>query len=875
MIRFKFVVVVLCFWNVFGYSQQIVAAKNQSILEILEMFKNQHQFNFSYDVEAIKNIKLTIGQSSISIDSLVDILKEQTPFILQKVADRSYILVKNDQTIEICGFVIDSITTVELTQATIIKDINAIKSTDEQGYFRLRLSPRDSISISYLGYDTKTIKVSNFSASRCDTIQLKPEVQNLSQIIINEYLTTGVQKNKDASINVSTKKLRILPGLVEPDVLQSLQLVPGISSPTEDPAGLYIRGGTPDQNLVLWDGIKMYHNGHFFNQISTFNPYIVKNVKVYRGGTSARYGDRISGVIIIESDDDLTEALKIGGGVNFTHADLFIKAPVSEKVGVMGAFRRSTTDIYQNIAFNNLTRKVFQNTRGDISDDNLVDTMEEESREDNFSFSDINFKVVWNPNAKNTVKLSTIFAQNRLDNDTPPQEINSPNSFSTNDFYKIKNVGASLNWKKKYSNNSIQKTSFYFSSYDTRYKIERKGIDINQNFNYTQNNDVKDIGIAYSLDIPIAKKQSLALGYQFAYNETKYDFAEVFTGDFEAVFDNITNGYSNNHTVYSEYMYKGVKTYANFGLRGSYISSTDQFFVEPRMFSSIEIFKNFRITTSAELKNQQLNSFNDFGSISPSIGGLPVADNKWLLSGNILYEGDSYFIPVIKSRQFTFGSLYTYKGWNFDLEGYYKKLTDITSINDLILDVVPSEDNTGLSIGKEERIGFDFLLKKRIRNYRFWIGYSLSKTLVTFPKLQQKSFSGNFDQRHVLNISQTLKVNDFEFALGWNYATGSPYTKLIPDENGALGNTIDPEGINTSRFKAYHRLDASVVYRFNFKTKHPWGGMFGFSLRNIYNRKNTLDQGFTFKTGENDIILETFERKSLRLTPDVVIRFNF
>ncbi len=868
--------IVCCLLGVSCYSQQINhhidSAEKVSLKEILKTFESQYQFDFSYDVEAIKNIKLIIDQDAMTINSLVEVLKKQTQFILRKIDDHSYILVKNDKTITLCGFVIDSVSSFALAQANIIRNKYIIGLTDEQGYFKVKLPLRDSISISYLGYDTKTITAATFLDSSCDTIRLKPAVLNLSQVVIKEYLTTGIQKNKDASINVSTKKLRILPGLVEPDVLQSLHLISGVSSPTEDPAGLYIRGGTPDQNLVLWDGIKMYNNGHFFDQISTYNPNIVKNVKVYRGGTSVQYGDRVSGVIIIESDDDLTDELKIGGGVNFTHADLFVKVPLSEKIGVMGAFRRSTTDLYSNIGYNNLVRKVFQNTRADVSDDTVENTLDSEFREDNFSFSDTNFKAVWNPNSNNTIKFSTIFVENKLDNITLPREVDDLSSFSTEDLYKIRNVGTSLNWKKKYSNSSVQKVSSYFLSYDTRYSISRKVLNANQNLDFTQNNNVTDIGIEYSLDIPITKKRSLTLGYQYAYNETKYNYRQALTGDFEDAFMSITNGNSNNHTLYSEYTHKGKKTYASFGLRGSYLSNTDQVFIEPRMFSSLEVFKNFRVTASAEIKNQQLNNFSDFTSLSPSIGSLPVVNNLWLLSGNILYEGNPFFIPIIKSKQFTFGSLYTYRGWNFDLEAYYKRLTDINSINNIILQIVPSQSDTGIDIGKEERIGFDFLLKKRIRNYRFWIGYSYSKTLITFPTLQQKSFPSNFNQQHIFNISQTLKVNQIEFALGWNYATGSPFTKLIPDENGFFGNIIEPKGINVNRFKAYHRLDASVLYRFTIKTKNPWGGMLGVSLRNIYNRKNTIGQGYIEIDEDN---IGTFERKSLQLTPDVVIRFNF
>jgi hypothetical protein len=97
--------------------------------------------------------------------------------------------------------------------------------------------------------------------------------QQLQEVVIKEYLTTGISReNEDTAILVSPKKLGILPGLTEPDVLQSIQLLPGVQSPTETAAGIYIRGGTPDQNLVLWDGIKIYHSGHFFGTISAFNP---------------------------------------------------------------------------------------------------------------------------------------------------------------------------------------------------------------------------------------------------------------------------------------------------------------------------------------------------------------------------------------------------------------------------------------------------------------------------------------------------------------------------------------------------------------------------------------------------------------------------
>nr|WP_281422460.1 TonB-dependent receptor plug domain-containing protein [Aquimarina litoralis] len=715
------------------------------------------------------------------------------------------------------------------------------------------------------------------SKTSCDTISLRPEIQSLGQVLVKEYLTGGIQKNQDASVNISTKKLRVLPGLVEPDVLQSLQLLPGINSPTEDPAGLYIRGGTPGQNLVLWDGIKMYQSGHFFNQISSFNPFITENVQVYRGGTSVRYGDRISGVVVIESDNDLTDELQVGGGLNFTHGDVYIKLPLSDKLGIMLAGRRSTTDIYQNITYNNLVRKVFQNTRANIPDANDDPLPNEGSREDDFSFSDSNLKVLWQPNENNTVKFSAIFAENRLDNNKNLPIPGTNELTNIKDILKIRNSGFSLNWDRKYQNDISQNINFYFSSYDQRYNFINSPLvsDTDNEQNLAINNEVNDIGGEYALHLPIAKKHSLNLGYQFTYNRTEY---EIIDSNF--LDDDIgLNGNGTNHTIYSEYKYKTPKTFINIGVRGSQLSNANAFFVEPRMFSSYQLWDNFTLNTSAELKNQQLNNYLTYNSTSGVFPTLPVSDNVWILSNNSTegLDEEDRFIRVVKSMQFTLGGLYTYKGWNFDLEGYYKKITDVSSLSDLILDLaLPNDDESDIFYGEEERFGIDLLIKKRINNYRFWTGYSYSKTISTFPLVQDSYFPGNFDQRHVFNFSQTLTINNFEFAMGWNYATGRPFTRLFRDNNDFDGVVTDPRGINTSRYKDYHRLDVSALYRFKLDRDKDWQGMVGVSIRNLYNRKNVISQGYRENVDENfNFFIESFDNESLRFTPDLVLRFNF
>ena len=223
------------------------------------------------------------------------------------------------------------------------------------------------------------------------------ETQELDEVVIKEYITVGVNENTDGSIGISPNNLGILPGLTEPDVLQSIQLVPGVQSPNESASDLYIRGGTPDQNLILWDNIKMYQSGHFFGTFSVFNPYITEDIKLFKKGTKAQYGNRISGVVDITSDTDIPEELHGGFGFNMTHFDAHLKVPISDKFSLLVSSRRSFSDVFNTVTFKNLSDKVFQATK--ISEGNKVfEDDEVTTTKDLFYFSDVTVKAIFKPN---------------------------------------------------------------------------------------------------------------------------------------------------------------------------------------------------------------------------------------------------------------------------------------------------------------------------------------------------------------------------------------------------------------------------------------------------------------------------------------------
>ena len=877
MNRFK-ILIVLFFYCLCGHTQKEDSIAKISLENALKYFQNKQEIKFSYDPEIVKQLSLTISKAidEISITHFTKLIKEQTDYELQKIDNSNYILIQNTNTYTICGKLVDQVSNFELPQATILKNKKAISLSNTDGFFYVEAKQQDSITISYVGYMLKTISAKKLISNQCDTIYLTPKVEALNNIIIQEYLTKGIFKKEDASIYVSTKDLRILPGLVEPDVLQSAQLLPGVSSPTEDPASLYIRGGTPDQNLILWDGIKIYNTGHFFNQISTFNPYITNSVEVYRGGTSVQYGDRISGVVNISSDNDLTEGFKIGGGFNLTHADVYAKIPLSSKAGLLVAGRRSSTDIYNNIVSRNLNEKVFQNTRATLpQNDN-----ENSDRDDLLNFSDTNLKFLWNPNTKNNITLSSILIRNTLDNFRNNQT-DSISRFNTRDKLKTQNFGASLSWTKKYNASISHKLSLNTSLYEFDYNLLFQRNTENFEFIHQLQNTLNDSGGEFSLDVKFKNKHHLKLGYQFTYNQIDNFMFTTFTNAFEEdEFDDTIVGTSTSHTLYNEYIYDSKKTYLRFGLRNSLvINSNPRLLIEPRIFASTEILKNLRLTTSFELKNQQITQIDTFNSETNDIDGiasLPNGDQLWVLAEG---KGDEDLkeLQITKSRQFTLGLLYNKIGWNIDLEAYYKDLNDTSFTTNFLLLVANVTQDFFIN-SKEKRWGVDFLLKKRIQNYRFWLGYSWNTSAVSIPSIQKNIFPNNFDQTHVFNVSQTLKVKNFDFSLGWNYATGRPFTNFSNNTNSddIAPITISPDGLNSERFKNYHRLDASATYRFSFGSSKKTTGLLGVALRNIYNRKNEIGQEFRVVIDTNDNSeIETNNITSLRFTPDFVLRLNF
>jgi len=843
--------------------QLAVSYENVALQQVLSDMEKAFSIRFSYNNVLIAD-KVFSATGSFDLTALLQQITQQNSLYFERV-DASNIIIKTsppEASNIFCGTVLDAFSQAPLEAATISLQSSSqgVLSLKDGSFVLPNVAEDDIILIQYLGYKTIEVVLADRSGSNCETYLLQLGEQALDEIVLTEYITTGFDRNNsDGSLLVKPRKLGILPGLTEPDVLQSLQLLPGISSPEESASDLHIRGGTPDQNLVLWDGIKMYHQGHFFGQISAFNPYITDQVEVYRSGTSVKYGDRISGVIDIKSTNKIPEKLEVGAGFNFTQADIFAKIPVDKDLGLILSARRSYSDLIETVTFKKLNRKVFQNTKIDNGQTNLEE--EFDIVDNTFYFTDFNIKAIWKPSEKDHIAFSSLFVTNDLD-----YQARSSETFDKDNLDLINN-GYSLVWNRQQNDRLRFTISSYLSNYESDFVFNELEIEDNEVFDLSKKNNVDDFGITGMAHLNFGNEHGLLAGYDFNSSRVFYTIDSAENGQVES--DEFEDDNLNAHAVYGEYQYTNKAISLRAGVRANYFSSDKRVYVEPRLSTEIRITEDLALKASGEIKNQVISQlllfdFNDIG----------VGNNIWVLA-------DAVDIPVLNNKQLTLGFLFAKKGWKLDVDGYYKRIKGMTSFGQ-------GFNNSSLSIadyaeGSSEIYGLDVLLKKRIGNFRTWVSYSISKTNFLFPDLQSSTFPGNFDQRHTLTFSNTVTLKQFQFSLGWTFNTGKPFSQpqgieTMMDGDDVVNNLIYTEQ-NNGRLENYHRLDASVVYDFFLGNNKRYKARIGASLLNIYNRDNQLDKVFRIANNEDDddldaqIIEET--RTGLGITPNIVFRINF
>ncbi|WBX77054.1 TonB-dependent receptor plug domain-containing protein [Tenacibaculum ovolyticum] len=810
-----------------------VAEEKVALQLVIDTLKEQHKIQFNYESNLLTAVFVVPPSEKLSLNKKIKILETQTSLKFSKISAK---IISISKVVKICGYIKSEVNDEVLEGATVVADdVNTV--TDKEGYFNLVVSSlTGSLSIRFLGFKTFTIKLAELYVENCNTLFLEEESEFIDPIVITEYLVSGIDKSKDGGTTINFSKFSSLPGVIDTDVLQTIQALPGIQSTDETVSNINIRGGSHDQNLIMWDDIKMYQSGHFFGLISSFNPQITKKASVIANGTDASYTDGVSGVVSMKTDEKIETVFNGNISVNFISANAFLDIPISEKSSLQLAGRKSINNWVKTPTYQAYFDRVTQLTEVETNSGNVLNSNQ------NFDFYDTSLRWIYHPSKKEILRLNFILINNGLSfNETA--EVNKAIESKKSSLFQ-NSIAAGVSYERKWNS----KFSTLVHLYETDYKLQAVNANVLQNQRFLQENKVSETGIKVS-GVHQFKEWNLKVGYQLIESKIT-NLNDIDNPRFVRLNSNVIR----EHAIFAQANYQHKKGFsARPGIRINYNSKFSNFLLEPRLHLNQKINNALAIEFLGEFKHQNstqiINFQNDF---------LGVEKRRWQLAN----EQD---IPVLKSKQASLGLLYSKKGWLFDTKAYYKKVDGITAQSQGFT----TKYEFKKVIGAYNVLGVDFLFRKKIKNLSTWFSYSFLKNEYEFDALTETKFPSNFDNTHSVAFGSTYTNESLKFSAGFNYRTGKP-TSVPIKGNEIVGSDINFAEANDSRVKDFFRVDASVIY--NFKISDDFRSEIGASIWNLLDRENTINN--YYRVGE-DKLANKFSRLSLGVTTNFIFRVYF
>jgi ferric enterobactin receptor len=722
------------------------------------------------------------------------------------------------------GQVIDSTDSSPLAYATIrIKGSDIAMQTKDNGYFEMDV-PYDTctLEITYVGYMTREIRLNPNLINGAITIRLSKENERLAEVLVVQEKEKIIRLSSDeiSSVKISPKLIEKLPNLGEVDVMRSLQLLPGISGTNESSSGLYVRGGTPDQNLILFDGMTIYHVDHFFGFFSAFNANTIDDIELMKGGFPAAYGGRLSSVMNITGKPADMEHVKGGGGISLLSANAYLEVPIiKDIVSFQFAARRSYSDIIQTGLYNKIfdmynqtTTTVSTGPTGGFGGFGGRRSFQQQTVTPTFHFYDLNSKITYKPSSKDEIFVSFYNGEDKLDQS---QSISS--EFSRNssqgglkNLTNWGNTGISAQWLRKWNDNFDSHVFISYSNYfnlsDREYQSGGTGTQLStsQAFdNANLSNNIKDITFRFKNEWKIGNNNQVDFGTEVTQYDIKYTGQRT---------DTLTvNGKA---ILYSFYVQDNIeitkKLHFLAGYRGSYFAGTSGFYSEPRASMIFNLSKNISLKAA-------------FGKYYQFVSCVTQED---ILEGNKEYWvlDNKSDVPVSSAFHYVAGATYEKGNYLFNVEGYYKSLVNVLEESQRATRNFLAPTNTeNIYSGTGIEKGVEFLAQKKIGNTTGWLCYTLGSVIYNFPDLNYgKSFYADQDQTHEVKAVINRTIKRWDFAATFVYATGKPYT--APESlyqltmlDGTTNTYYHLNEKNGDRLPPYSRVDLAATY--NWETR--------------------------------------------------------
>ena len=745
-------------------------------------------------------------------------------------------------------------------------DINVGTTTNEYGFYSVTL-PEGSykLQLSYLGYST-IIETINLQEKLTKNFKLKEETESLEEILIEANIENLNVRTPQMSVNKLTsatiKQIPVVLG--EADIIKSLILLPGVTSAGEGASGFNVRGGAADQNLILLDEAIVFNSSHLFGFFSVFNPDVIKNVKLYKGGIPAKYGGRLSSVLDIYQKEGNSKELNVTGGIGLVSSRLLIEGPIKkEKISFLVGGRSSYAHLFLPL----------------FDNDNKA------------YFYDLNTKVNYRINDRNSVFFSGYFGKDVF-------------GISDNFVNTYGNKVGNLRWNHLFSDKLFSNLSLIYSDYFYGLTLDFVGFE--------WDSGITNYNIKYDFKHYINNKFKLSYGVNNIYS--KFNPGEIVPNrdDSGIIAEKLTDKYANEFAAYIDAEHKiSDKLQLQYGIRFSYFTRLGQ--DELNMYTNDEAviynseFKKYEsadaIGTESFKRSDVISSFNnleprvsisylldDNTSIKASYNRMaqylhllsntssPTPLDVWAPSGKYIKPQllDQYAVGYFKSIKDG--------DYSIETEAFYKDIQNrIDYINGANL-VANNEIETVILNGKSRAYGLEVLFKKNEGKFKGWFSYTLSRSeqltagrTADEPGINSGEwYNTPYDKTHDFSINASYELNEkWKFNTNFVFQTGQPTNYPVGqyEVQGLNVPIYDDNRRNADRLPTYHRLDISATLTPRKNKNRKLQGEWVFGIYNLYGRQNAASISFTQNR-------ETYRNEAIQtsifgMVPSVTYNFKF
>ncbi|MFZ2901116.1 MAG: TonB-dependent receptor [Saprospiraceae bacterium] len=764
----------------------------------------------------------------------------------------------------ISGYIKDADTGEDLISATVF-DYGSGQGavTNVYGFYSLTLPAGDTVTLemSYLGYAPQRFsfilrKDTTLSARLVSSVMLEAVEVTATRA---ERIEESAQMSK---VEVPVEMIKKMPALLgEVDVLKSLQLLPGVQSGGEGQNGLYVRGGSPDQNLILLDGVPVYNVSHLLGFFSVFNADAIKNVTLTKGGFPARYGGRLSSVIEINMKEGNDQSFHGEGSIGLIASRLTLEGPIAKnKASFMVSGRRTYVDV--------LMRPFIALGQG-----------EGISFKPKLYFYDLNAKVNYKINDKHRIYLSSYMGSD-IFYFQAKENLENAGYFSTENGVDWGNITTALRWNYQINNKLFANTTLTYSQFqfDFASAFETKLEGIKESFGARYSSGIQDFAAKADFDYIPTPNHYLRFGAGVTHHTYNPGVTQLEVGFNEIQFDTLVGSDKISSLEYALYVEDDLKwgaLRANIGLHAAAFQVMGE---EPAQYYSLQPRINLRYMLPGDVALK--------ASYATMTQFINLLTNESLSLPTDLWVPSTARIKPQEAWQAALGAAKTFgDGYEVSLEGYYKQMDNVLSYREGAEFIgIENDWQDKVTQGEGEAYGLEFFVQKKQGKTTGWIGYTLAWNWRQFDEINGgRPYPFKYDRRHDVEIVLQHQLSKSISISGtWVYGTGNAltlplyrYVTAVTEQYGNMPEFTflrEVEAIgdkNSFRMMPYHRLDLGIEF---FKQKKNWSRTWVISAYNVYNRKNPY---YVFPATGNEG-QRVFRQVSLfSIIPSVAYNFKF